>query len=852
MKTNKDLLLINGLTTKEVEKRQKEQGPNELPQQKKQNVFTIFFRVVAEPMLLLLIAAGVIYMFLGEPKDAIMLSSFVFVVVGITFYQERKTEKTLEALRKLSSPRAVVIRDGKRVRIPGSEVVVGDLLVLSEGDRISADAVLVSCENFSADESMLTGESIPVRKIYWDGKLVKTHPGGDDFPFVYSGSLVVSGHGIAQVSAIGANTEMGKIGKSIEFIKDEKTLLHKETGRIVTIFGFGGAVVCALVVGISILFGGKILESFLAGLTLSMSMLPEEFPVVLIIFLTLGAWRISKNKVLTRKAAAIETLGAATVLCVDKTGTVTMNKSELSGLWSDGDFVEIDGDGKQKISEKFVKLLEYSALASQEEPFDPLEKEIHKKVASHLSLPEYKQENWKIIKEYPLSKELTALSHVWKQRDTEKLVVASKGSPEAIINLCHIKGEEKKKIEKAIEFMAIRGLRILGVARSTVNQKSITEDQHDFNFEFVGLIGFVDPIRSSVERSVQEAYQAGVRIIMITGDYPGTAEYVANKIGLKNPQDFITGEELAMMSEIELQEKIKTINIFARVVPDQKLLIVNALKKNHEIVAMTGDGVNDAPALKAAHIGIAMGERGTDVAREAASLVLLNDDFSSIVAAVRLGRRIYTNLRKAMGYIFAIHFPIAGISLLPILLKLPPVLLPAHIAFLELIIDPACSTVFESEPEEADVMKRPPRNLRQPMFDKKMILKSLFQGGLVMFLVTGIYLLALNLGKSDVDTRTVTFASLVVLNIALITTNLSVRENKLYSIYRHNKPFQLVIITAFIALACTIYIPILNSLFRLDPLHLDDFAIIVGSASIAYGTFETIKKFEYRRNKLRQ
>ena len=842
MKSYSELNLVNGISTIEAKRRFLIYGPNEIPQQKRQNVLSLLWKVISEPMLLLLIASGLIYLFLGEPKDAVMLSSFVIVVVGITFYQEKKTEKTLDALRQLSSPKALVIRDGERIKILGREVVVGDLLILSEGDRVPADTIVISCENMAVDESMLTGESIPVRKIGWDGKKKNTEPGGDDLPFVYSGSLIVSGHGVAQVSAIGADSEIGKIGKSIASIEEEDTLLHKETSHVVKIFGAGGIILCLVVIVISFLTKGNILEAFLSGLTLSMAMLPEEFPVVLTIFLTLGAWRISKSKVLTRRPSAIETLGAATVLCVDKTGTLTQNRSELKTLWVENSTFEFTEKSDQKLDTKFNELLEYSALASQVEPYDPLEKEIREKAHQYLVNTTHLNQKWKLVKEYPLTKNLIALSHVWQSKENSNLIVASKGSPEAIINLCHLNQNQKAKIEIMIQAMALKGLRILGVAKTEINTQQLPEEQCDFKFEFVGLIGFVDPVRSTIKDSVKEAYRAGVRIIMITGDYPGTAVFVANRIGLNNPNIYLTGADLAKMSGKQLQEKIKTVNIFARVVPEQKLNIVNALKRNKEIVAMTGDGVNDAPALKAAHIGIAMGERGSDVAREAASLVLLNDDFSSIVEAIKLGRRIFTNLKKAMGYILAVHIPIAGISLLPVLFKLPPILLPAHIAFLELIIDPACSTVFESEPEESDVMKRPPRNLKERIFDKKVIIGSVLQGGIVLLLVSTLYFVSTYLGRPEVETRTLTFSALVILNIVLITTNLSFKEGFFHLLSMHNKPYKLITLGALTALALVVYVPFLSSLFSVSSMRIESVVILFSTAIFALVTFEFIKK----------
>jgi Ca2+-transporting ATPase len=832
---------ISGLSQSEVIRKQQTEGFNELPTQKKQGSFSILLRVISEPMLLLLIGCGTIYLFMGEPKDALMLMSFVFLVIGITFYQERKTEKTLEALRDLSSPRALVVREGKQVRIPGREVVKEDIIVLREGDRIPADAIILSCENLSVDESLLTGESVPVRKTPWDGKTKTRRPGGDDLPFVYSGSLVVSGRGIAKVYLIGLQTELGKIGKSLENIKEEKTLLHKETARIVRAVAFVGIVLCGLVVLIYFLTKGSLIQGLLAGLSLSMALLPEEFPIVLLIFLTLGAWRISKRKVLTRRAAAIETLGAATVLCTDKTGTLTLNKMELTSLYAEGSFYEVSKFASTNLPEKFSCLLEYGILASQRDSFDPMEKDIKKVGEMYLTNSKYLHTDWNLIKEYPLSKELLALSHVWKSSENKNLVIASKGAPEAILNLCHTNSVEKEKILKKVMEMSEKGLRVLAGAEAVFSKKELPVNQHGFDFKFTGLFGFIDPPRATAQGAVKEAYEAGMRVIVITGDYPGTAQFIAKKIGIKNPEIFITGEELDKMDHLELREKIKTVNVFARVVPEQKLIIVNALKANGEIVAMTGDGVNDAPALKAAHIGIAMGERGTDVAREASALVLLNDDFSSIVTAVRLGRRVYDNLKRAMGYILAVHVPIAGMTLLPLVFGFPPVLFPAHIAFLELIIDPACSTVFESEEEDPGIMKRPPRNLHQPMFNLKIVSINLLQGAGILLATFALYLYVIKSGRGDLEARSFAFASLVLANLLLIIINLSWSKNIYQILVSANKILFIVIIGAILSLVMVLYIPFFSNLFHLTALHLTDFLLIGVVASISLAWFEILK-----------
>jgi len=833
-----------GLSQKEVDAIIKSDGFNELPSQKKQSGFVILFKVLSEPMLLLLIGAGLIYLFLGEAKDAVMLLVAVLVVIGITFYQERKTEKTLEALRDLSSPRALVIRNGEQKRIAGKEVVKGDIIIIREGDRVPADAVVLSCENLYVDESLLTGESIPVRKSEGDENMKSQRPGGDDLPFIYSGSLVISGRGLAKVLSTGINTEIGKIGKSLQTIKEEDTLLHKETKKIVRTIAIIGLALCVIVVVFYAVVKGDLMSGFLSGITLSMAILPEEFPIVLIIFLTLGAWRISKRKVLTRRSAAIETLGAATVLCTDKTGTLTLNKMELGSLYTNGSFHEVNDLIATELPEQFGHLLMFGVLASQKDPFDPIERELNKMGVLYIKDLEEKYNDFDLVKEYPLSKKMLALSHVWKSKHADELVIASKGAPEAILDLCHTDKSKKKEVLQKVTEMSEKGMRVLGVASATFVGDNLPDDQHDFKFDFIGLLGFVDPVRASTPHAVKEVYDAGMRVIMITGDYPGTAQYVAQKIGIKNPEKYLTGEDLDKMNHLDLREQIKDVNIFARIVPEQKLLIVNALKANDEIVAMTGDGVNDAPALKAAHIGIAMGERGTDVAREASALVLLNDYFSSIVDSVRLGRRIYNNLKRAMGYLISVHVPIAGMSILPLFFGMPIVLLPAHIAFMELIIDPACSTVFEAEKEDKDIMKHPPRYLHQPMFNLKTVSLSLLQGFGVLIATFILFIFAIKTGRTDFEARSFAFVSLVLANLIMIVINLSWKRNIHKILLSANKILFIVVAGTLMCLAAVLYVPFFSNLFRLAPLSFRDLTTIVAVMLLSLSWFEVLKLFK--------
>ncbi len=730
--------MVKGLSTREAAEKLRVEGANNLPSSKPKNYFTIALGVVKEPMFILLVACGTLYMVMGDLQEGIMLLCFVFVIMGIEFFQEKKTEKALDALKDMASPRALVIRDGVEIRIAGIEVVTEDIIVLQEGDRVPADATVLDSVNLLADESLLTGEPVPVRKTDWDGAEKIIQPGGDDLPFIYSGSMIVQGNGIARVTSTGINTEIGKIGKALEGVKEEPTRLKQEMGSLVKKLSIVAAVLCILVVVAYTLTRGSLVDGFLAGITLAMAVLPEEFPVILTVFMALGAWRMSKKKVLTRKPSAIETLGSATVLCTDKTGTLTENKMTVTSLYNGKDFLTVIKG--TEFNQEFHEIIDFGILSSQTNPFDPMERDITSMGDQYLQGTEHIHSNWEMIREYPLSKELLAMSRVFTHKGKQEKTIAAKGAPEAIFDLCHLDAGNKKRLLVAVEKLASAGLRVLGVAKAAVSVKGLPEIQHDFAFEFIGLIGLSDPIRHNVKKAVSECYQAGIRVIMITGDYPVTAKHIAVEIGLENPGNCITGQELQAMTDDELCERIKEINVFARVVPEQKLKIVNALKKNNEIVAMTGDGVNDAPALKAAHIGIAMGKKGTDVAREASSLVLMDDNFSSIVGAIKMGRRIFDNLQKAFGYIFAIHVPIAGLSLIPILLgNFPLILWPVHIVFLELIIDPACSIIFEGEKEEKNAMSRPPKRIDEPFFGGKKILFSCLQGLGILLITLIIY-----------------------------------------------------------------------------------------------------------------
>jgi len=841
--------VIRGLTESDAQARLKAEGYNELPRPGRRTPFRIVFEVLREPMMALLLGGGVIYLALGDRTEALILLAFATLSVSITAVQETRTEHVLEALRDLTSPRALVIRGGERKRIAGREVVRGDFVVLAEGDRVPADAILVQGHDLQTDESLLTGESVPVRKV---ARGVTSpnggRPGGDDLPYVFSGSLVVRGTGISEVTATGALSEIGKIGHSLSTLETEPPRLREQTRRLVRNFAIVGGAVSVLAVVLYGVSRGGWLEALLAGIALGMSMMPEELPVVLTVFMAVGAWRISRARVLTRRAAAIETLGSATVLCTDKTGTLTENRMSVVELrLREGETDQLNASSDGKVPGAFHDLVEFGLLASAPDPFDPMEKAFHDLDREQLAEGAHIHgADWKLVHSYGLRPDLLAMSQVWGPKSGNPgLVIAAKGAPEAIADLCHLGAAERNALTQSVEAMAAEGLRVLGVARASFAGHDWPESQHNFDFELLGLVGLADPLRQSVPAAVRECRSAGIRVVMITGDYPATARAIARQAGI-DATDLVTGAELKQLSDAELARRVRTATVFARILPEQKLRIVQALKANGEIVAMTGDGVNDAPSLKAAHIGIAMGGRGTDVAREASSIVVLDDDFGSIVKSIRLGRRIYDNLRKAMGFIFAVHVPIAGLALLPLLFGLPILFGPIHIAFLEMVIDPVCSLVFEAETEEGDVMRRPPRHPNEPLFSRRWIGWSLLQGAFAFVVVAGIFLVALKRGMPEVEVRALTFFSLVVAIVGLIFVNRSFSASLWTAFGRPNAALGAVLVTVVAVLTLSLVWPFAQGLFSFGPLHVDDLAVTVGAGAVLLVLLEVVKPLWWR------
>ena len=751
-----------GLDPSTAAARLRDEGPNELGASQRRTLRDIAWDVLREPMFGLLLGAGAIYAAMGDLHEALVLLGFVVIIMAITVLQERRTDNALAALRDLSSPRALALRGGVVVRIPGREVVRDDLLLLAEGDRIPADGTLVEAHELATDESMLTGESAAVAKQAGAG-------------LVYAGTLVVRGQGLMRVTAIGARTEMGRIGQSLQAVALQASPLRDEMARLTRRLVVIGLSLCAVLVALFWLLRGGWLEALLAGITLAMGILPQEFPVIMIVFLALAARRLATAQVLTRRLNAIETLGQTTVLCVDKTGTLTQNRMAVAMLAAGGETLDVARLPADGLPEAFHELLEYAVLASEIEPHDPMEQAFHRLAGEQLADTEHLHPQWTLAREYELSPELLAMSHLWRSRAVAHDVVAAKGAPEAVADLCHLPPAQAASITGQAARLADRGLRVLGVARARHRaDRDWPDQQHDFDFDWVGLVGLADPLRPEVPEAVAACQRAGIRVVMITGDHPRTARAIAAQAGIPDGP-VLTGDELAAMAPALLAQPLATVNIFARVTPAQKLALVQALKARGEVVAMTGDGVNDAPALKAAHIGIAMGQRGTDVAREAAALVLLRDDFASIVQAIRMGRRTFANLRQAMVYTLAVHVPIIGLALLPVLLGLPLVLAPLHIAFLELVIDPACSLVFEAEDGDPALMDQPPRRSGEPLLSTAHAIQSLVQGLAVTALVVGLYAAVLRQGWPAAMAATAAFVVLVTANAVLILPSRSAR-----------------------------------------------------------------------------
>ena len=796
-----------GLAAAEAARRHARDGPNVLPQPGRHGTGALLREAAREPMFVLLPGAAVLYLLLGEPHEGFALLLMVVLVLGMTLVQQGRTERALQALRALSAPAATVVRDGRRVRIPAADVVAGDLIVLAEGDRVPADALLVEASGMLVDESLLTGESVPVDKFRGEPETPPAPPGGNGLPWVYAGTLVVQGDGLARVRATGARTELGRIGAALHDIRPPEGRLQAETRVLARRFAGLGTAVSVVLVLLLRLRGAPWLDALLAGVALSMSVLPAEFPVILSLLPALGAWRLARRQVLTRRLAAIEILGSTSVLCVDKTGTLTENRMALRLLWRDG--VAHDCAGSGTMAPALREVLDLALLASRPPGADPIELALHAAAGSQPQRPGIRR----LEREYGLTQARAAIVRIWFEGG--RAVAAAKGAPETIAQLCAGAGiEASAPALAAASALARDGLRVLAVAGCHPPPGPWPDDPAALGLRLVGLVALADPLRADIPAAVAECRRAGVRVMMITGDHPETAQAIARAAGLADGA-VLTGPALARLDSATLAGALARASVCARIVPAQKLEIVRALQRGGAVVAMTGDGVNDAPALRAADVGVAMGARGTDVAREAAELTLLDDRFAALVEALRAGRRIFSNMRKSVAYVCAIHVPIAMLALLPPLFGWPVLLFPLHIVIMELLIDPACSLAFEAEPDEPGLMRQPPRPRDAALLAPRKLAAALLRGLWAAALAAASYGWALA-ALPPAQARATAFAALILCNLGLL---LSCRQEAgaLGALRVANPLFGAIAAGAILLLAGALWWPPLATLLLFAP-----------------------------------
>lgn len=835
MTENYNVNKLPGLTSEQAKKLQQKYGKNELVPQKKQSFLIKAVHIISEPMFLLLIIAAVIYFILGEPRDGMIMLVFVIGIISIDIIQEWKTDKTLSALKDLSAPHIKVIRDGLEKIIQSSDLVPNDIMLIIEGVKIPADGTVLKASDLCIDESSLTGEAEGVWKVTSDN----CDRNDTDYwrkDYCYAGTLVTQGSGIILVDKIGESTEYGRIGTDVASAPENPTPLQRQTGRLVRLCA-GIAAVLFVLVGILTyynipdhLFKDRIIESILSGITLAMAMIPEEFPVILTVFLSMGAWRLAKKKSLVRKLPSVETLGAVSVLCVDKTGTITMNQMTVTDTWA--------------ADCNCVELIEIMGLGCETETYDPMEKAMLS-YSENFGISKKHLFGGELLSEYAFTNELKMMGHVWNH-DGE-MIIAAKGSPEKILSICKLDEKEREIAENKVLKMSRQGLRVIAVGfMKPKNIDEIPDSLTDCRLTFSGLIGLSDPPRESLKDDIKKCIKAGVRVVMITGDNGITASSIASKIGMENSDKIITGDEINKMSDQELQKQVENVSIFSRVVPEHKMRIVKAFKDNGQVVAMTGDGVNDAPALKYADIGIAMGKRGSEVSREASDLILMDDNFSTIVDTIKDGRRIYDNIRKAVGYVFVIHIPIAFAALLAPFLNIRPgnlLLLPIHVVLLELIIDPTCSIVLERQPAENNIMDRRPRNPKEKILTSAILLKSLMQGFVIFAASFGTYLVFLkNYPNNAALARTMGLVIIILSNFFLVQVNSSNYDFAFQSARRlaKDKVMMIVSLCMLAGLLLILYTP-LSAFLKLSPLSAGQFALSVGIAAAAVFWYEIVK-----------
>ncbi|MFN8355425.1 MAG: cation-translocating P-type ATPase [Spirosomataceae bacterium] len=824
---------FKGLTTAEVTLARQRYGANQSEHQGKSPFWDAFKETVTEPMFLLLVTCTVIYFVLREFSEGFFMLGAIVLVSAISFYQDSRSKKALEALKAYSQAATTVIRDNELAEIPSDQIVPGDLVVVSEGELIPADGKVLQINDFSVNESILTGEAFAVYK----------EVGNADANQVYQGALVQSGQGVFEVTATGAATQLGRIGTSIADIETEKTPLQQQIERFVKKMAAAGGVIFLLIWGINYLRSGEVLGSLLKGLTIAMSVLPEEIPVAFATFMALGAWRLMQQGIIVKHTQTVEALGSATVLCTDKTGTITENKMELNRVYVFENKTVLSKDEWAQPSAFAV--IRAAMWASEPTPFDPMEKALH---AVYQQLTEADERpTFQLIHEYPLEGKPPMMTHVFADASGQQ-IVACKGAPEAILRQAILTDTEKETIHQQIAAFAAEGLRVLGVGVATHSGQDFPATQQAFSVQLLGLVGFYDPPKRNIAKVFRTFYDAGIQLKIITGDNSLTTLAIAKQAGFQTTEPPITGDELVLLDEAALAEKVRVTGIFTRMFPEAKLKIINALKAQHQVVGMTGDGVNDGPALKAAHIGIAMGKRGSEIAKQASSLILIDDDFAKMVDAVAMGRKIYNNLKKAIQYIISIHIPIILTVALPLLLGwiYPAIFTPVHVIFLELIMGPTCSIVYENEPLERHSMHQPPRPLTDTFLNLKDLSISIFQGLAITIGTLFSYQFAARQGYSEDQTRTMVFATLVVANIFLTLVNRSFYFSILTCFRYKNNLLVSIIFLTVLMLVALIYVPVFAGFFKLSPLSINDLLVILAVGFTAVVWFEGYKYWQRR------
>lgn len=818
---------LKGLTAQQVLEARAKHGDNVLSYKKENQFLELFKGLAKEPMVLLLLAAALIYFISGDTADALFMSFSIVLVAAISVYQDNRSRNALEKLKELTTPECVVIRNGEMQKIKTEELVVGDYLMVEEGTLIPADGTIIHSNDFSVNESLLTGESMAV---YKDKQSKNNH--------VYSGTTVASGLAVAEVTATGNNTELGAIGKSLENIKDEKTTLEKQINHFVKMMVVVGAVVFLIVLLLNYMRSYNLLDSLLKSLTLAMSILPEEIPVAFTTFMALGSYRLMKMGIVVKQMKTVETLGSATVICTDKTGTITENKMMLAKLYVPAKNRIVDFCKQADDAEK--ELVRIAMWASEPIPFDPMEVSLHK---AYSELYRYDERPaYRMIYEYPLGGKPPMMTHIFENKNGDR-IIAAKGAPEALMAISDISADEKKDILAAIEAITEQGYRVLAVAEAVFAGNKFPQTQQEFTFSFKGVVAFYDPPKKNIAALLNNFYHAGIDVKIITGDNAATTKSIATEIGFKNSGASLSGEELVHMNAESLQKAVRKTNIFTRMFPEAKLNIINAFKANGEVVAMTGDGVNDGPALKSAHIGIAMGRKGTEIAKQAASLILMEDDLSKLADAVAMGRRIYTNLKKAIRYIISIHIPIILTVFIPLALGwiYPNIFTPVHVIFLELIMGPTCSIIYENEPPEKNAMFEEPRKTTGNFFSWHELATSILQGLAITAGTLFAYQYAVNNGQDEALTRSMVFTTLIAANIFLTLVNRSFFYSIFTTLKYRNKLIPLIILITVAIVGLLLYVDVFTRFFKFAHLSCGQLLLCISVGFISVIWYEVVK-----------